>query len=1051
VHEFRCDVPDEKELKRLIAAPLPLGLRPGRSERVFHRDIYLDTPDGALRRRDVGCRLRLRADDRRVLTLFLRDAAGGRERFDAEVVEVDPRRALDGATEPARRLRGLLDPTLLRPRIELETERVTRGAQAGFLLGARFELAYETITVRSGALARSFHELRVRRLRAGSPALDQIEKALALRTLLVTKKERAEQLLAGLESEALVRAVGSARAVAVLAVDNRRIALRLEGGVLTLPTAEGSGEEACRHVLKLVFGSSVADLRLLGSAPAVGQNPTVEVWTAERLRRDVAGALPVEWLPLEEVLARVGSPALRDAATLAALTVAARSDVFETGDRPAARPGEASGARPSQRPHTQLPCPVVSAAALDTRHDAPEQFINAELSLLDFNLRVLELAEDARVPLLSRAFFLSVVSANQDEVFMVRVGGLKQLIAEGKTDRGPDGLTPQELLDILRIRVRQLVSRQQSAARDILRGLVPKGVAVVAWSDLEEAEREPLRKRFKEQLFPLLSPRAITLSPGHPFPVIPGLTLCLAVVIQDFQTAPAHFATLRMPASTPRFVALPGEGHRLLPIEELVRANLALLYPDRHAAQAFLFRLTRLGDLDVDDEVAGDLLQAVKEGVESRGRSPVVRVELAKEMTAPFRELLLKELRLSGSPTLGEGDVYESTGLLDLGAFAELASLPLPELKYAPFTPRDPLPRDRPLWDQIRERDLLVQHPYDDFRSTVVRFFEEAAADPDVVAIKSTLYRVGDRSPIVDALLAAAQAGKDVAVFVELKARFDEGRNVAWVKRLEEAGAAVVYGIVGLKTHAKVTLVLRREGPGLARYTHVGTGNYNAGTARVYTDLGLFTADGELGADVNDLFNELMGASRSPRGPFRRLLVAPNTLLPGLLERIEREIGHAAAGRPARITAKLNGLSDGEMVRALYRASQAGVDVRLVIRGICVLRPGVPGLSDRIGVVSVLGRLLEHARVYRFENGGEPEVLIGSADWRPRNLRRRVEVAAPVTDAAHGAELGRLLDADWTDPTAWELGPHGAYLRRREPGIGAQEARIAETTARVLP
>jgi polyphosphate kinase len=543
-----------------------------------------------------------------------------------------------------------------------------------------------------------------------------------------------------------------------------------------------------------------------------------------------------------------------------------------------------------------------------------------------------------------------------------------------------------------------------------------------------------LEAQFQREIFPLLTPRAITVSPGFPVAVMPPLAPLRAVVRQAAQTAPLHFAYLRLPERIPRFLPIP-DSNDLIPLEAVVRASLHLVYPDRRIEGAWLFRLTRAAELDLSDEDAGNLLQAIEESVSRRALNPIVRVEVERAMPQPVRERLLWELRFergAGTGSVREQDLVEIDGLIDLRALRELMGAPVPQGRFPPAEGRNPWPLDRELWAMLRQRDALVHHPFERFADSTVRFFCEAADDPAVVAIRLTLYRVGERSPIVDALTRALERKKEVALFVELKARFDETRNVGWVRRLEEAGATVVYGVVGLKNHAKVGLVLRREEDGLRHYVHIGTGNYNAGTAKMYTDLSLFSADPDLGADVHDLFNQLTGSSRAPTGSFRRIAVAPEGLLPWLLERIEREAAHARAGRPARIRAKLNGLADTEVIQALYRASRAGVTVELVVRGLCTLRPGVPGHSERIRVVSRLGRYLEHARIYHFANDGVEEYYIGSADWRPRNLRMRVEVVAPVGDADARATLDSLLTEELADPTGWLLRPDGSYVRARD-------------------
>ena len=489
----------------------------------------------------------------------------------------------------------------------------------------------------------------------------------------------------------------------------------------------------------------------------------------------------------------------------------------------------------------------------------------------------------------------------------------------------------------------------------------------------------------------------------------------------------------------------------VVPLEEVIREALPLVYPGQRVEHAHLFRVTRYADLGLDDERAGNLAQSVDEHADRRRHQPIVRIELERAMPASTRDLLLRELQLEPGTRpglLGPGDVFEIDGLMDLESMRGLADRPLPELAFPPATARDVIPAGTPLWDVIRERDILLHHPYDAFATSVVRFFQEAAADPDVTTIKLTLYRSGDRSPIVDALRRAAEAGKQVSVSVELKARFDEQRNVRWTRQLESAGVHVVHGVPGYKNHAKVALVVRNEHGTPRRYAHVGTGNYNAATARFYTDLGVLTAREAVCDDVTDLFNTLTGSPVPADIAYRQCLVAPHALLPALLSRIEREAAHARAGRGGRLRIKVNGLADAKVVQALYRASQAGVEIDLVVRGICTLQPGVPGVSERIRVVSVLGRFLEHGRIYNFANGGDPEYFIGSADLRPRNLRRRVEVLAPIHAAPDAAQLDGILDVELNDPTAWTLARDGTYVRRNGAGeAGAQVQFLADAVA----
>src|SRR5437016_4375446 len=564
-------------------------------------------------------------------------------------------------------------------------------------------------------------------------------------------------------------------------------------------------------------------------------------------------------------------------------------------------------------------------------------------------------------------------------------------------------------------------------------------VPVLPAAALDAAAQGFLRHWFGEQVLPLLTPKALTRAPGHPFPFIADRRLSLALALRDAPTSPRHFVHLEVPTSLPRFVALP-QDEGVVPLEDVIGANLEALLPGRQVVEVHPFRITRSGDIHLDETGAANFAQAMEEEIRRRPFGPVVRVEIERAMPQAMRDLLQREFRFEESEqhsTLSAADFYEADGIVDLGALAELAP-PRPTSDYLPVSPADPFPPGVPVCDALDRKDVLVAHPYDAFSTSFERWLDECADDPDVLAIKLTLYRPGGPSRILEALRRAAAAGKDVSVLVELKARFDEEHNIAWARSLEQLGIHVVTGLVNLKTHAKVALVVRRRGGRIRRYAHVGTGNYNPDTARLYSDLGLFTADEDLGADLNVLFNELTGSSRPPQAEFRRLLVAPTNMLRRFLDLIEREAEHARAGRGGRIRVKLNGLADGPVIAALYRASQAGVSVELVVRGICMLRPGVPGLSERIRVTSILGRFLEHARIYHFENGGAAEYYIGSADWRPRNLRRRIEVVVPIRDAAARARLDCILTTELADPTAWELAADGSYTRRPErPGDGA--------------
>jgi polyphosphate kinase len=690
----------------------------------------------------------------------------------------------------------------------------------------------------------------------------------------------------------------------------------------------------------------------------------------------------------------------------------------------------------------------------DTHHvvraapDATPELLCPELSLLAFQRRVLALAEDPNTPLRERLRFLGIVTCNLDELYMVRIPDLRRAAARQRVDpepRAEDGLTADERLAGVELQVVEILAAQARCADVCLRDAAREGVRVLSWSVLTDAEREALSDRCRDEIHPGLTPLAMTLSPGHPLPHLPHLGLSLAVVFRRAGDAKPHLAEMELPLDTARLLPIPGRTGDVIPIEEVLRANAHHLYPNAQVESAHLFRVTRAGDLALDEEASDDLLEAVAQATERRPHNPAVRVEVERSMPSVVSELVLESLRREavaqgGEPAVDEVQVVN--GLLDLRCLAELPLPARPELEYEPMHARTAIASEGTLFDVMRERDLLLHHPFDGFDATVVRFLREAAADPDVTTIKITLYRVGDPAPVVESLLEAARSGKRVVALVELKARFDEEHNVGWARALEKAGGNVVYGLVGFKVHAKVALVVRRERGRLQRYVHVGTGNYNTRSGRQYTDLSLFSSRAPLGADVADLFNELTGSSRPPQGLTHGALVAPHQLLPAMLRLIDREVAYARAGRPAHITIKVNGLSDPEVVRALYRAASAGVRVDLVVRGICTLRPGVLGRSERIRVVSVLGRFLEHSRIYRFANGGEPEYFIGSSDLRPRNLRRRVELLVPVIDAEHRARLDHVLELYLDDATGWELRSTGEYVRRGGQ-LGAQDALAA--------
>lgn len=669
------------------------------------------------------------------------------------------------------------------------------------------------------------------------------------------------------------------------------------------------------------------------------------------------------------------------------------------------------------------------------------EFLNPELSLLSFQSRVLALAEHPETPLRERLRFLSIVSSNIDEFFMIRVAGLRQAAHEQSEEQCDDGLTRGEQLRLIGSAVDDLVLRQSACAAACLAELEGGGVRIARWADLGASQREELRRQCIEQIHPDLTPMAMTLSPGHPLPHLPHLTLALAVARRDPETRRLHLAELELPADTPRFFSVPGTGGHVITVEEIVRSNIDLVHPAGGTEGVYVFRVTRGGELSLDEEGAEDLIEAVADATGRRTSNPAVRIEVERGMPEFVRELLIGNLqREDPSIELGAGDIHEMDGLLDLSCLSRLELPSDAADSYPPFDPADPMPDGQSILEAMRESDLLFHHPFDSFAATVARFLREASEDPDVTTIRITLYRLGASSAIADALIHAARNGKKVIAFVELKARFDEDHNVGWARKLEKAGGHVVSGLVGFKNHAKVAMVVRREGQRLRSYVHVGTGNYNSRSAREYTDFSLFSTRDDITRDTADLFNALTGGSLPPRGLSRGSLVAPHQMADSLIALIDREAANARTGVPSGITAKVNGLSDAEIVRALLRASADGVSVNIVCRGICTLRPGVPGLSERVRVVSNVGRFLEHSRVYRFENAGDPIHFIGSADLRQRNLRRRVELLVPVRERSHKEELDRILDLYLTDPSGWELGPDGEYTQRES---GAAQAQVA--------
>jgi polyphosphate kinase len=656
---------------------------------------------------------------------------------------------------------------------------------------------------------------------------------------------------------------------------------------------------------------------------------------------------------------------------------------------------------------------------------AADRLLNRELSFLDYDARVLAVAEDEELPLLERVRFCSIFATMLDEFFMVRVADLTGQAAAGVTVRSPDGRTPQQALAEARPRVLDLYAEQSRIwSRELCPALAAEGIVVSDVEDLSEVERAELDRRYVEEIYPVLTPLAV--GPGQPFPYISALSISLALIARDPETGEERFARVKVPEGLPRFLAV-GTAGRLVPLEQVLTHFLPSLFPGMDVVESSAFRVTRDADFEVSDE-ADDLLEAVEVELRRRRFGEVTRLEVSATMSPAVRERLQQALRVS------DDLVYPIAGILDLEDTMELTKLDRPDLKLDAWIPvaRPPLSNLEPgeQFGVIRQGDVLVHHPYDSFAASFEAFLDASAADPNVIGLKSTVYRTGDDTPLVPALIEAVESGKQSVALVELKARGDERRNIEWTRALEQAGVHVVYGFPSLKIHAKTTLVVRREGSGLRRYVHLGTGNYNNSTARSYEDFGLFTADEDIAADVADLFNYLTGFGRPAH--FRKLLVAPFTLRQKLIEEIRTVADAARAGRKARIRIKVNGLTHVEIIDELYAASEAGARIDLVVRGVCSLRPGVPGLSDGIRVRSVLGRFLEHSRVFIFDAGDHSATYMGSADLMPRNLDHRVEVVAPVEDIGIQSEIAATIEALLSDSTgAWSLDADGTWHRVR--------------------
>jgi polyphosphate kinase len=656
-----------------------------------------------------------------------------------------------------------------------------------------------------------------------------------------------------------------------------------------------------------------------------------------------------------------------------------------------------------------------------------DRLIDRELSWLSFNERVLDLAEDKNIPLLERCRFLAIFSSNLDDFYMIRVASLKMKIEKGYFKANSAGFTPQELMKEISEKTQKLINRQSICFQEsILPELAASGIEISTWDQLSKDEKKYVTKIFNDRIFPVLTPLAV--DPSHPFPYISGLSLNLAVLVKQPDTNEELFARVKVPQSLPRFIETQElEFGKFISLENVIIANLEHLFPGMEIEDYYTFRLTRNADLEIEEDESENLLESMEQELLRRKFGPPVRLEVDIDIKSDLVKKLKEELSIK------DEDISRYPEPLDLTGLNRIADLDRPELKFKPFKNQiakelrevDPEDSDE-FFAAIRRKEILLHHPYDSFNSSVVKFLETAARDPHVLAIKQTLYRTSGDSPIVSALIEAAEAGKQVLAVIEIRARFDEQANVRWARKLEDVGVHVVYGLVGFKTHAKLSLVVREEAGVVRRYCHVGTGNYNPKTARMYEDLGLLSSESDLGEDLNKLFNQLSGFA--PLSEYKRLLVAPRTVRSGLLERIHREIENHLAGKPAGIRFKLNSILDEEFVEALYRASQAGVKIDLIVRGICAVRAGIPGVSENIRIRSLLGRFLEHSRIFHFINGGDDEIYIGSADLMDRNLSRRVESLVRIADPEHKASLIELLDEYLSDEIAnWQMLPTGKW------------------------
>ncbi|MEM7417015.1 MAG: polyphosphate kinase 1 [Gemmatimonadota bacterium] len=1042
IRRLNVPVDDVARFAQLSAKRRPLGMTASKPTWHLLRETYFDTSDNALAARSMTLKARAEARGHGTLELSISQSVNLQGIVEEQVFETPVvgglYETLAGPSEVAARIREAVDPAALRPKAAVDIDRETRELRAAPFGRATHRIVFDEVIAHTSDVTRELHEVTLVEVTSGKTTLEELGDRLRDRFAITSDGldtfRRIQRTLVAAEGAPRAEVPNDVR-VSLMIVRDWEVALVEGPDGLVFPNARGSGEDIAREYLADFVaggGGARADLDLVGFATARRGGADLEVW----LHEHVTDGEPegVTWIPLVELLQRLGAPRLRDPRLISTLLMLVRS---EMGQR-LLREAPHRNAIPVDLPLERREEGVKTGKGVD-------DYLDLELSILDFNQRVLELAEDDALPLLERIRFLSIFSSNMDEFFVVRVGRLKDEVSKGGEGEEED-FSPEQLLDIVAVRVRSLMAREYTRLyRGLLPALAQAGVRVVGWDDLDDEQRRALRERFSSEIFPVLTPLSLTPGPGRSFPRLTSLGLGLAIALRRGEDRRQELGYLPIPGDLDRFCLVPGSKD-VIPVEDVIGANAGELFTAAEVVGWYPFRATRLGDVAIDEDSSGSLLSAVADEVEARPYMPVIRVEVADSMPRELRATLSQAIRddqVNDAATLTRSDLYMVPGLVDPTDLAELCDLDVPDGLFPPYEAERPLDPERSIFDTLAEGDVLCHHPFHDFESTVGRFLRDAAADPDVVAIKLTLYRTGRRSPIMDALIAALDAGKEVSVFVELKARFDEESNIHWTNTLKDRGARVVYGVVGYKTHAKTALVVRREDGGVRRYVHIGTGNYNAATARFYTDLGLISADPDLGADLNDFFNELTGGAGPPQKEFRRLLVAPNSLVQGIKRMIDREIDHAKAGRPARIQVKVNGLADRKVVKRLYKAAQAGVKIDLIVRSICTLRPDVPELSEGIRVVSILGRFLEHSRIFYFENAGQSEYYIGSADWRARNLRRRVEVVTPVDDPGARAVLRALLDAQLEDPRAWELRGDGAYERLRGDGLDSQHQMMA--------